>query len=185
MKAILLAVAAGLCWGIGELCTKQVLHTGKIGPITAITIRSTVALPALWIAYYLALHVFRVEPREWFRGSAAGGADMPTILKLVLGSGLVAGAAAMICFYSALHLGEISRVKPIAFTIAPACAVLLGWLVLHEPMTPRKAVAVVLILGGVILLTGGAGKGAGAGAGDKANGQARAAAHNTKHTAHM
>jgi uncharacterized membrane protein len=158
MPAILLAIAAGLCWGIGELFTKSVLHTGKVGPITAITIRSTVALPVLWLAYILAIHVFK-SPREnpdWFRGVAggAGGADGATILKLVCGSGLVAGAAAMICFYAALSLGEVSRIKPIAFSLAPATAVLLGWLVLKEGMTLQKGLGIALILGGVLLLTG-------------------------------
>ena len=156
MPAILLAVAAGLCWGIGELFTKSVLHTGKVGPITAITIRSTVALPVLWLAYILAMYVLK-SPREnpaWFRGVESGGADASTILKLVCGSGLVAGAAAMICFYAALSMGEVSRIKPIAFSLAPATAVLLGWLVLKEGMTLQKGLGIALILGGVLLLTG-------------------------------
>lgn len=156
MPAIILAICAGLCWGVGELFTKAVLHTHKIGPITAIAVRSTVALPVLWLVYFLAVHVFKL-PKEnpaWFRGIAHGGADTATILKLVLGSGLVAGAAAMICFYWALSLGEISKIKPIAFALAPATAVVLAWLVLGEDMTWRKGIAVVLILAGVVLLTG-------------------------------
>jgi uncharacterized membrane protein len=61
----------------------------------------------------------------------------------------------MICFYAALNLDDVSRIKPIAFTVAPAVAVVLGWLLLHESMTARKALAVGLILLGVVLLTGG------------------------------
>ena len=60
----------------------------------------------------------------------------------------------MICFYAALNLDDISKIKPIAFTVAPAIAVLLGWLLLHEPMSWRRALAVGLILAGVVLLTG-------------------------------
>ncbi|MFG0243094.1 MAG: EamA family transporter [Phycisphaerales bacterium JB054] len=149
MKAILLATAAGLCWGVGELFTKSVLHTHKVGPLTAIAVRSTVALPVLWIAYYIAVHVTRAEPADW--RTAAG---TPTLLKLVLGSGLIAGAAAMICFYAALNVGEISRVKPIAFALAPAVASLLAFVVLHEPLTARKALGITAILLGVFLLTG-------------------------------
>ncbi len=152
MKAALFAVLAGLCWGVGELFTKSVLHTGRVGPITAITIRSTVALPARWVAYLLAVHVMRAEPADWPRAGAS------TLLKLILGSGLVAGAAAMIFFYTALNLGEISRVKPIAFALAPAVAVVLGWMILKEPMTARKAAGVALILAGVVLLTASPGK---------------------------
>jgi len=148
MHAILFAALAGLCWGVGEVFTKSVLHTKQVGPITAIAVRSTVALPALWIAYWLAVHRQKAEPANWLQ------ADRATLLKLVLGSGLVAGAAAMICFYVALHLGEISRVKPIAFALAPATAVLIGWLALGEVMTANKAAGVALILAGVVLLTG-------------------------------
>lgn len=149
MKATLLAVAAGLCWGIGELATKSVLHSGKVGPITAIAVRSTVALPVLWLAYYIAVPRLKAEPADWLR------ADAPILLKLVLGSGLVAGAAAMICFYAALHVGEISRVKPIAFALAPAVAAVLAFVLLGETLTPRKAIGILTILAGVLLLTGG------------------------------
>ncbi len=149
MKALWLAVAAGLCWGIGEVCTKSVLHGGRVGPMTAIAVRSTVALPVLWIAWVFAVHSLASEPRTVWR-------ELPLsdVLKLVVGSGLFAGAAAMICFYSALALDDVSRIKPIAFTIAPATAALLGWLVLGETMSWRKALAVALILAGVLLLTG-------------------------------
>ncbi len=150
MKAILFAVLAGLCWGVGELFTKSVLHSKQIGPITAITIRSTVALPILWMFYIFAFGSLHNEPRDWFKG-----ADSTVITKLVLGSGVIAGALAMLFFYLALSMGEISRIKPIAFALAPATAVILGWLFLGESMTPRKAIAVLLILAGVVLLTGG------------------------------
>jgi transporter family protein len=152
MRAALLAVLAGTFWGVGEFFTKQVLHTGRVGPVTAIAVRSTVALPVLWLAYFLFVHARGAEPRDWT------GAGTATLLKLVLGSGLVAGAAGMLCFYGALHLGPISKVKPVAFTVAPAVAVVLGWLVLGEPMTLRKAAAVLLIVGGVVLLTSEAGR---------------------------
>ena len=152
MKATMLAMLAGLCWGVGEFFTKQVLHTHRVGPITAIAVRSTVALPVLWAVYLLVVHARGAEPRDWT------GAGTTTLLKLVLGSGLVAGAAGMLCFYGALHLGPISKVKPVAFTVAPAVAVLLGWLVLGEAMTVRKAAALMLILSGVVLLTSDAGR---------------------------
>lgn len=149
MQAIILAICAGLCWGVGELFTKQVLHTKTVGPITAITVRSTIALPVIWLAYFVAVRWMKSEPTDWLRASSTG-----TLLKLALGSGFVAGAAAMIFFYSALSRGQISVIKPIAFTLAPACAVLLGWMVLGEPMSVRKGIALAMILGGVVLLTG-------------------------------
>jgi transporter family protein len=146
MKAAILAVMAGLCWGVGEFFTKQVLHTHRIGPITAIAVRSTVALPVLWAVYLLVVHSRGVEPRDWTQAGTA------TLLKLALGSGLVAGAAGMLCFYGALNLGPISKVKPIAFTLAPVVGTLLGWMVLGETMTATKWAAVGLIVVGVVML---------------------------------
>jgi len=154
MNAIVLAVLAGVCWGIGELFTRSVLHTKQVGPMTAIMVRTAVALPVLVLAWAAARWWF-VAPKEQ---PSIFDADRAVVLKLVLGSGLVAGAAAMIFFYWALSIGEISRVKPVAFAVAPATAVVLASVVLGEVMDLRKAIGVALILGGVIVLTGGAAK---------------------------
>ncbi|MFZ4750032.1 MAG: EamA family transporter [Phycisphaerales bacterium] len=149
MKPILFAVAAGLCWGIGEVCTRSALHAGKVGPIGAITVRSLVAIPLLLLVFWLmtrGVGGIKVEP-------SLAQADGGTWTKLVLGSGLVAGGLAMIFFYMGLSFGEVSVVKPIAFSIAPAVGVTLGWLVLGETMDARKVIALGLILSGVLVLT--------------------------------
>lgn len=148
MNAIILAIAAGLCWGIGELFTRSALHTKQIGPLAAIAVRSTVALPLLWLAYLVATRAMSAEKTGWLKT-----AESTTLAKIVLGSGVIAGALGMIFFYSALNLAEASRIKPIAFSVAPATAVLLGWIVLREPLTWPKAAGVTLILAGVVLLT--------------------------------
>jgi len=140
MVAIVFAVLAGLCWGVGEVFTKSVLHTKAIGPITAIAVRSTVALPVMWAVWAALVAGRKMEP------------ETGTLLKLILGSGLIAGAGGMLCFYLALSFGEVSRVKPIAFSLAPAIAVMLGVLFLHEAFDWRKAGGVALIIAGVIVL---------------------------------
>lgn len=147
MRGWMLAVAAGLCWGVGELCTKSVLHSGKVGPLSAIALRSTIALPVIWLAWWLVVNVWGAEARPALRELSSGD-----VLRLVLGSGLCAGALGMVFFYGALALDDVSRIKPIAFTIAPATAALLGWHFLGEGLGVRKLVALALILGGVALL---------------------------------
>jgi len=148
MRAVVFALLAGVCWGVGELFTKSVLHSGRVGAMTALAIRALVALPLLLACAGASLYVTRTEPRDWMN------APPKVLASLVFGSGLLAGGLALVFFFAALKAGELSVVKPIAFCIAPAIAVLLGWLILGEPMTARKAVAVCLILAGVILLTG-------------------------------
>lgn len=142
---ILMAIGAGLCWGIGEVCTKLVLKSGQVGPVSAVAIRTLVALPLVWLAWVVINKLMTPEPD-------LSKAEPGVWAKLILGAGVSAGAIALILFYSSLKLADVSVVKPIAFTIAPATAVLLGWLLLGETMTLRKAIAVALILGGVVLL---------------------------------
>jgi uncharacterized membrane protein len=146
MVAVVLAVLAGLCWGVGEMCTKSLLSSGKIGPLAALAVRASIALPAIWLAAVVALRTGGEAQPSWRELGAAN------LAKLVLGSRLCAGALAMIAFYAALARDDVSRIKPIAFTVAPAAAALLGWLVLGEPMSGRKALALALILSGVVLL---------------------------------
>jgi uncharacterized membrane protein len=143
---VLFAVLAGLCWGIGEVCARSVLHTGKVGPFMAVALRSSIALPLIWGAYLVAA---RYAPTG--AGKGLGALTGKEWALLVVGSGLVAGAAAMIFFYISISLGEVSRMKPIAFTLAPAVAVVLGALLLGEPLTGRKVLALVLVVSGVLL----------------------------------
>lgn len=151
---VLFAVLAGLCWGVGEVCARGVLHGGKIGPFLAVAIRSSVALPLIWLAFGAA---HRVAPAASGRG--LGALTTREWVLLLVGSGVVAGAAAMICFYISISLGEVSKMKPIAFTVAPVAAVILGAMFLGEALTVRKVVAVCLVITGVMLLaTGGHGK---------------------------
>jgi len=154
MNAILFAIAAGLFWGVGEVCAKAVLHTHKVGPFLAVAIRTSLALPIIWLAYFIAK---RLAPDGAGKGLSTGenALNAKEWLLLLGGSGVLAGAFAMIAFYIAISMGEVSKMKPIAFSIAPATAVLLGAAFLHEPLTMRKAIAVVIILAGVVLLSTG------------------------------
>ncbi|MCA9280013.1 MAG: EamA family transporter [Phycisphaeraceae bacterium] len=151
MKPVLLAIMAGVCWGVGEVFTRSVLHSGKIGPMTAVMIRTAIALPVMIAAWVVAVHVLKSksEPAGWTHAPADVWA------KLLLGSGVVAGGLALIFFYWALSLAEVSRIKPIAFGTAPALAVILGWLFLGEGLTLKKCIAVAFIVTGIVLLTGG------------------------------
>lgn len=148
--ATILAVLAGLGWGVGEVCTKAVLHTGKMTPFMALAARATIALPMVWAAWWIATAMAAEESAR--RAGAAGPMGMREWLLLVLGSGIAAGALAPIAFYSALNIGDISKVKPIAFAVAPAAGVLLGWLFLREGMNIQKALGVALVLAGVVVI---------------------------------
>jgi len=151
MRAILFAVLAGLCWGVGEIFTKKALNTGLVGPMTAMFVRACVTVVLSLAAYIGAAHVLKTEPSSWARQ-----AGLPVWLMLTLGSGLLAGFAGVFFFYLGLASpgGDISKLRPIAFALAPATAVILGWMVLGEGMSLRKGAACVLILVGIVMLAG-------------------------------
>ncbi|HVG94560.1 MAG TPA: EamA family transporter [Planctomycetota bacterium] len=146
--AYLFAILAGLCWGVGEVFTRAVLRTHEVTALAAIAIRTTVALPILWGVWAAARYGFAHEVHGPLERASTG-----TTWKLVLGSGVVAGAAGMAFFYLALGLADVSRVKPIAFGLAPATAVVLGWLLLGEALTVGKVAGLVLIVAGIVLIT--------------------------------
>jgi drug/metabolite transporter (DMT)-like permease len=146
MRAVLFAVLAGVCWGLGEVAAKSVLHSKQVGPLAAIAVRSTVALPVLW-ALWWAIGT-RLEQPFW-------KAEAGVLWKLVLGAGLLAGAGGAAFFYLAISYGEVSRVKPIAFSLAPAVGVIAAAYFLGEPLTARKIGALGLIIAGVVLLSSG------------------------------
>ena len=151
MPPAFFAILAGLCWGVGEVCAKAVLHTGKIGPFAAVAIRTSLALPILWIAFWIA---HKAAPDRAGRGiGSVASLTLKEWTLLLGGSGMVAGAFAMIAFYVSISMGEVSRMKPIAFSVAPASAVLLGAIFLGESLSARKLLAVAMILAGVVLLS--------------------------------
>jgi drug/metabolite transporter (DMT)-like permease len=148
---ILCAIAAGLCWGVGEIFTKSAINSREIGPLGTVLVRAAVTLPLAIVGFLVAYKLMRTEVQPFWREASAG-----TWLKLLVGSGLLAGFAGVFFFYFGLSLpgGEISVLRPIAFALAPATAVLLGWWFLGEGMSVRKGIAVVLIIAGILLLAG-------------------------------
>jgi drug/metabolite transporter (DMT)-like permease len=151
MRAIVFAVIAGLCWGVGEIFTKSALNTGRVGPFTILLIRSLVTVVPAALAAWYAIGIAKSEPADF--ATRMG----PSVWAMVIGgTGLLAGFAGVFFFYWGLASpgGDISLIRPIAFALSPLTAVVLGWMMLGEPMTLRKAAAVVLIVGGIGLLVG-------------------------------
>ena len=161
---ILCAILAGLCWGVGEIFTKSAINTREIGPLGTVLLRAAVTLPLALAGFLVAYKIMQTETQPFWRAAGEGGMSAMTWLKVLLGSGLLAGFGGVFFFYYGLSLpgGDISVLRPIAFALAPATAVLLGWWLLGEGMTMRKGIAVVLIVAGILLLAGESKKSGGA-----------------------
>ena len=155
MAPIVFAILAGLCWGIGELAAKSALKSGEVGPMTAIAVRATVALPVIWAAWLAAtrgwLEPIGVsaarEPAGWLQASPA------TWWKLALGAGVSAGALGLAFFYLGLSAGDVSRVKPVAFALAPTVAAVGAFVLLGEEFSAKKLLGLLLVVAGIVVLT--------------------------------
>src|SRR5690349_14439236 len=94
MRAVVFAIVAGLCWGVGEIFTKSALNSKQIGPMAVLLVRAAVTLPPAVLAYLSAAYVARSETAAWWREMDGG-----VWARLVLGSGLMAGFAGVFFFY--------------------------------------------------------------------------------------
>ncbi|MBN2388449.1 MAG: EamA family transporter [Anaerolineales bacterium] len=139
MKPQLLALLTAMAWGIGGYFEKKGLHLGGLSPQMGITVRTAVALVILGVVSF----------PQWKDLPQAGS---KSILMMVIGGGIVAGAIGMLCFYAAIKGAPLNRVMPIAFT-SPLFGALMGILFGGEPLTWKVAIGMLLTLAGIVTLT--------------------------------
>lgn len=135
----LFALLTAMAWGIGGYFEKKGLHLGGLSPQMGITIRTAVAL----------LILGAVSFPQWKTLPQAGP---KALLMMVIGGGVVAGAAGMLCFYTAIKGAPLTRVMPIAFT-SPFFGALMGILLGGEPLTLKTVIGTLLTIAGIIVLT--------------------------------
>jgi len=64
----------------------------------------------------------------------------------------MAGAAGMLCFYTAIKGAPLGKVMPIAFT-SPLFGAIMGILFAGEPLTFKTIAGMLMTVGGIVLLT--------------------------------
>lgn len=139
MKPEYFAILTAICWGVGGYFEKKGLHLGNLSPTMGITLRTLTAFIILGIASY----------PQWKTVPQAGP---KALLYMVIGGGVVAGAVGMLCFYTALKGGSLTRIMPIAFT-SPFFGALMGILLGGEPLTIKTVIGMLLTIGGIVVLT--------------------------------
>jgi transporter family protein len=138
MKPQIFALLAAICWGVGGYFEKKGLHLGNLSPTMGITLRTLVAFVLLAVASY----------PQWKTVPLAGS---KALIYMIVG-GIVAGAAGMLCFYTAIKGAPLGRVMPIAFT-SPLFGALMGLIFGGEALTLKTILGMSLTIGGIILLT--------------------------------
>ncbi len=139
MKPQLFALLAAVCWGVGGFFEKKGLHLGDLSPTLGITIRTLVAFLILAAASY----------PQWKTLPQAGP---KALLYMIVGGGILAGAAGMLCFYTAIKGAPLTRVMPIAFT-SPLFGALMGLVFGGEPLTLKTVFGMAMTVGGIAILT--------------------------------
>jgi transporter family protein len=139
MPAQILALLTAAAWGIGGFFEKRGLLLGNLPAHVGITLRTATAL----------LVLAAISVPQW-RALATAGSK--SLLYVILGGGVLAGAVGMLCFYAALRAGSLSQVMPIAFT-SPLFGVLLAVILGTETLQPRTAIGMLLTVGGIVLLS--------------------------------
>ena len=139
MKPQFLALLAAMAWGFGGYFEKKGLQLGHIPAHVGITIRTAVALAILGAISFPQLKTL-----------AETGAR--PLFYMVIGGGILAGSAGMLCFYAALKGAPVSQVMPIAFT-APLFGVLMGLIFGGEQLTWKLALGALMTVSGIVLIT--------------------------------
>ena len=139
MKPEIYALLTAAAWGIGGYFEKKGLHLGNLSPQMGITLRTATALIILGVVSF----------PQWKLVPQAGS---KALLYMIIGGGVVAGAAGMLCFYTALKGAPLTRVMPIAFT-SPLFGALMGIIFAGEPITWKLITGVMLTVGGIVVLT--------------------------------
>lgn len=133
---VTMALLSALFAGITAILSKMgVRHTDST---VATAIRTTVVLAFAWL-------IVSVQGLQ-----AQMGAITPRSYGFLALSGLCTGAS-WLCYFHALKLGTVNQVTPVDKS-STVLTMLLAWLVLGEPVTWLKWIAMAAIMGGTLLM---------------------------------
>lgn len=131
------ALATAFFWGTAPILAK--LGLARVEPLTALSIRTfgvAVALAAINLLGGTLPKIRAVEPRAW---------------AFLLAEGAMASLLGHYAYFYALKFGKASSVVPVTAAY-PLVAALIGWMVLHEHLSPGKIAGGLLVALGVILI---------------------------------
>jgi DME family drug/metabolite transporter len=136
--------AAAVLWGTLGVAARSIFAAG-LTPLQAASWRALGAFALLLVFSLLAGgSALRIERRD---------------LPLLAAYGAVSVAGFMTVYFTAIELTTVATAAVLLYT-APAWVVVLARAFFGEPITPMKAVAVLLTFGGCILVVGAVGPGA-------------------------
>jgi len=143
--AFMYALIAVLAWGLAPVFDKFLAR--ELSPWTIVLLRSFVAM--IVIAIYAISAGALTEVRELSDKSV----PLWMIVGGVLASALLGSLIGQLAYYYAMSGADASRVVPITSTY-PLIAAVAAIAIYREPVTPHKILGALLIVAGVILVSG-------------------------------
>ncbi len=138
MRGELLAIVAALLWGVAPILDKIALSNG-VSIYTATVIRLIGAVVAITAVSVL------MDQMDFT------GFDLRRIVILLI-AGVIAGAIAMVFYYSALRILGASRTVPLT-AIYPMFTALFSVLFLGESVSLKLIIGTVMIVVGIVLVS--------------------------------
>ena len=140
IPGVIAILSACVFWAFGSIYSRHAKHGAD--PLLAASLQmlcggAALALAALIRGEFASVNVAEISSRSW----AAFG-------YLVVFGSLVGFST----FVWLMKHSTPARVSTYAY-VNPVVAVLLGWWILHEPITPRTVVASIMIVAAVIIVT--------------------------------
>ena len=135
LKGHLAMLGANLMWGLMAPIVKLVLASGMIAPLLLVDFRMAGAAILFW---FTSLFM----PKEHV--------PLPDILRL-FGAGMLGVFFNQGCFIVGVSLTTPSEASLVTTTM-PMWVMLLAWIILHEPISMKKAGGIVLGAAGAIIL---------------------------------
>jgi len=112
--------------------------------LAGITSELGLVVRTLFVCLFIALFgLWTLRPSDFV------ALTLPNLLWL--GASALATAASWVCYYAALHVGDVATVALIDKG-SVLVAILLAWIFLDEPITWRTAIAAALIVAGLLVL---------------------------------
>lgn len=137
-KGALMVMAAGCLWGTFGVLTKTAYALTTLGPISLALYRLVFAIPILGLLVVVKRYPISMTRRELF---------------LFVGFGFCSLTVFQSLYFTAFAFTTIQHAAALLYT-APAFVAILSWLILKEPLTRMKILAVVLSIAGAFLIMG-------------------------------
>lgn len=138
--SVIALVAACLLWGIGSIYTRYAHEPAE--PFTGSAIQMLCGGAWLWLVSLIA-----GEPFTFDFAAVSARSVLAWIYLTIIGS-----LVGFTTFVWLMKHSTPAKVSTYAY-VNPIVAVFLGWLILHEPVSPRIFVAAAVIIAGVATIT--------------------------------